>query len=229
MSGHVSFVIRDKNKNIHKMVRHTSEIESFIQNPSFFSGDNDHLQSFLEEYKNLKEDYEKHKKDKEFKFKRTPFLFPVKESFSPQEYGIVFVDYVSKQVISCQGYMNPGLVGLASIFVASRQSKIDKGWKDQLKHWEEMFQQGLLSELTTRTKDMPSLAERKIMNAKRLIPAVKAAGQDEPLFSSLIIKGSFKFHHEVDTPAGFSRSFKRVKDLVTLTSQEQKQWKKWLK
>ena len=113
MGGNVNVFLRDNNRNFYKMTRWTNTLPSFLDCIGHVENEETHLDEYLESWLGMKEDWDKNRKTSLFELNMTSVYFPSPNRICRSEYGLVFVDYITKTIISYQDYTQIGVVGLA--------------------------------------------------------------------------------------------------------------------
>lgn len=103
MGGNVTVVIRESSGIEHRMQRWTNSMPWGICNVKMMNEDRTHLDEYLKQWFEMKDDWEKNKDTQQFQFPMTSVYFP-SIGFAPQEYGFVCLDFKSKTLISYQEY-----------------------------------------------------------------------------------------------------------------------------
>lgn len=235
MGGVVTVIIKNKEK-IHKMARWTNSLPFFVKHQNFFSKDQNHLESYLNEWNKMQEDFEENKDTKKFKYPMTDLYIPQSGFIAPTEYGIVFIDYDKNLLLSCQGYTDLSTYHLTSALLTYQQSQ--RGDKD----WQEEFEAFL--KLKSRFKEFYAYDKdgnkklskyNYLINSKNLkqdFAILDKQKNNSPEFFSTMIKldlSPFTFKIFQDNQEGFLEIYQEIKNLLTLTSQEERLWQEYLK
>jgi len=110
MGGSVNVFLRDNDRNFYKMTRWTNTLPWFLDCIGHAEDDEKHIEDYLEQWLGMKDDWKKNKKSGSFEHNMTPAYFPSPTRICRSEYGLVFVDYITKTVISCQDYTSVGVI-----------------------------------------------------------------------------------------------------------------------
>lgn len=129
MGGYIRVIIRKPNREVLFMNRWTNPLPHFLDSISFHD-EEEHLKEYVDHWYDMQEDYNKNKKTKKFKHNMTDVYFPTGRKYSKSEYGIVFVDYITKTIISYQEYTSIFEIGLPQISLAHS----DTEFIDLIKH-----------------------------------------------------------------------------------------------
>lgn len=124
MGGSVNVFIQDKNRKFYKMTRWTNTISSYLDFIGHIDEDKN-LKEYLYEWLKMKKDWDENSPNGPFTHPMTQFYFPSPTKICEEEYGLVFVDYITKQIISYQDYTHPGVFGLATVKVRFDEDKIE--------------------------------------------------------------------------------------------------------
>lgn len=108
MGGTIRVIVRENEDKVHNMYRWTNTFPDFVNSPKLYNEDKDHLSKYMESWLDMKEDYDKNCDSGDYEFYMTPSYFPNDNNISPSGYGILIIDYVTKKIISCQGYAKVG-------------------------------------------------------------------------------------------------------------------------
>lgn len=109
MGGCLKVVIRKENGEILTMRRWTNSLSSLLKNKQCYqSTESEAFKSYMKPFYDMKNDFEKNKDSGQYKLNMTEIYF--KEGYDkviPEDYGIVILDFITKNLISCQGYTGP--------------------------------------------------------------------------------------------------------------------------
>lgn len=109
MGGLVKVIIRKEDGQIISMNRWTSGLCNVLHDPEIYLSNTNALELYLKPYFDAVADYEKHKEDKNFEINMTSScIFDGHDNLAPVDYGIVVLDFMTKTLISCNGYSNRG-------------------------------------------------------------------------------------------------------------------------
>lgn len=107
MGGSVKVVVRKENGEILAMRRWTNSLSSLLKvTECYKSTDSDEFKEYMQAYNDMKADYEKNRNSGDYELNMTSLYFNGDDydKVIPEDYGIVVVDHVTKNVISSQGY-----------------------------------------------------------------------------------------------------------------------------
>lgn len=123
MGGCVNVFLRDKDRNFHRMTRWTNTLPSFLDCIGNVENEDKHLREYMDPWLDMQKDWKENRKSKNFEHNMTPVYFPSPTRICRSEYGLVFVDYITKTIVSYQDYTSVGNVGLTSIVVSYDDSE----------------------------------------------------------------------------------------------------------
>lgn len=125
MGGSVAVTVREENGQEHRMCRWTNSMPWFVNNIRLVNKDKQHLQKYLQTWRDFEEDYAKHKDEYErllkehdrdiFKFKdlfelnMTPCYAPY-PFLAPHSYGLLVVDMKNNLILDYQDYATFGKI-----------------------------------------------------------------------------------------------------------------------
>jgi hypothetical protein len=115
MGGSLAVTLREPDGTEHRMCRWTNALPAFVNNMRLVNKDPAHIKKYVDRWTEMREDYEKHKGTKKFEFNMTDIYAPY-PYLAPMDYGLVVIDMMKDQILSCQGYTNFGrfdIVGVA--------------------------------------------------------------------------------------------------------------------
>lgn len=115
MGGTISVAIRLSDEirkpdepEIYKMYRWTNSLQLLWSDPRLAKNDRSHLDEYLKQWIEMRDDYEKNKKTDNFQFNMTPVYAPYDAvPLAPDGYGLVVCDYQTQTILSMQGYTEP--------------------------------------------------------------------------------------------------------------------------
>lgn len=116
MGGEVNVYIRDHSRTLYKMRRWTNTLPSYLL---FIGHESEikNLDQYMANWYEMEADWEKNGPKGPFQHAMTNAYFPSPQTIKYGEYGLVFVDYVTKTIISYQNYTNIGSFIAASYWV----------------------------------------------------------------------------------------------------------------
>jgi len=107
MGGCVGVTIRKADGTEVRMCRWTNGLPDFITNVAFVEQDEAHLDSYLQTWADFQADYAANKDTGKYAHNMSDIYAPY-PFLAPIEYGLVLIDYQTKQVLSKQGYTAVG-------------------------------------------------------------------------------------------------------------------------
>jgi hypothetical protein len=173
MGGLVKVIVRKEDGQIISMNRWTSGLPCILHDPKIYFGDESALNMYLKAYSDALADYEKHKDDKKFEINMTSScIFEGHDNLAPVDYGIVVLDFITKTLISCNGYSNNGS------YINYRSDSQKSGFNFDVGNFEEeefvnMLENNHIKELV----DMSSKKRVSMKGINTLIDAEKCAEQ----------------------------------------------------
>lgn len=110
MGGTITIILRKPDGTEYRMQRWTNIMPYFLNNIRLVEENENHIEAFLKQWLSMKEDYERHKEDKQFEHNMTDVYFPL-EGLVPCEYGIIVIDMKTKVILDCfQNYQSIGIL-----------------------------------------------------------------------------------------------------------------------
>lgn len=119
MGGSIAVTARRANGEVIRMCRWTNPLPFFFQNARLFEGDETHLDEYLKQWYQMRDDFERNntrpepdiEEDAEawdkwsarFEYPMTPVYAPY-PFLAPHGYGLVVIDYQTQTMLSMQGY-----------------------------------------------------------------------------------------------------------------------------
>ena len=107
MGGSLGVTIRFENGSIEPMSRWTNSTPGFINSYSFAVKDEKHLNAYMQQWYDMKKDYDDNHNTGNYEFNMTP-VYADHRLKSPDEYGMLVIDYMSNTILHCQGYTKYG-------------------------------------------------------------------------------------------------------------------------
>jgi hypothetical protein len=234
MGGTISVIIKEDENTVHKMHRWTNSFPHFIKNIAFIKKDPKHLKEYLKTWNEMVEDYNTNKSSGKFKLNMTEVYVPDSGLIAPYEYGILYIDYVSNVIVSCQGYSSVDKIDLAGIGIALRQSKQDKDWANEVKNYQNLHDQKKLKlkshDSKFNNKKLKSLLEKPdfLKTISELQDKRESFNEIFGLYFELDLS-PFKVYSFADTKAGFKKTYEKISSFIDLSKEDEKAWKKYIK
>lgn len=174
MGGLVKVIVRKENGEIISMNRWTSGLPCILHDPKIYLGNKSALDMYLKPYFDAVTDYERHTEDKKFEINMTSTcIFDGHDNLAPVEYGIVVLDFMTKTLISCNGYSNRGtFVGYRENYSGSKGLNFDSSTIT-----EEEFIDMLANVQIKELMDTSSQYHVSLKEANTLVEANKCANQ----------------------------------------------------
>jgi len=173
MGGLVKVIVRKEDGEIISMNRWTSGLPCILHEPKIYFGDKNSLDMYLKPYSDALADYEKHKDDEKFEINMTSScIFEGHDNLAPVDYGIVVLDFMTKTLISCNGYSNNGS------YISYRSNYQKRGFNFDVGNFDkEEFVNMLENNHIKELIDMSSQKKVSMKGVNTLIEAEKCAEQ----------------------------------------------------
>ena len=123
MGGSVAVTLREPNGTEHRMSRWTNALPWFVNNMKFVTKDPLHIKDYMARWNEMRADWEKNKDTGKFEFPMTTSYAPHTD-LAPDGYGLVVLDMMKNEILTCQGYCKFGVIHTVSIALDSNQSTI---------------------------------------------------------------------------------------------------------
>lgn len=114
MGGTVAVTLRKPDGTEYRMNRWTNSMSWGICNLKMLNSDEQHIEDYLHQWKEMRDDYERNKDSGEFEHNMTDCYFP-SDGLAPCGYGLVVVDHINKVILDMQGYTSFDTICAASI------------------------------------------------------------------------------------------------------------------
>jgi len=121
MGGTTSVTLRKPDGEEFRMTRWTNSMPWGICNPRMFNANEAHMDDYLHQWLEMKEDYEKNVKTGNFEHNMTDCYFP-SEGLVPCGYGLTVVDHVNNVILDMQGYTSFHNMNVAGISLDIRKN-----------------------------------------------------------------------------------------------------------
>ena len=196
------------------MTRWTNGLSWWFQVPHFFEGDRKHLQDYIDG------------KSESFYHKEG-----VNDILAPDGYGIVVVDCINKQIISCQGYTSLQTIHFSSVALSNtRLSSPDEDPRCEVSNALLEFNRLGWLRMAQRVKDQ--YVEVAIPDNVDLIDMCEEAVKDNlGMFRKMFVVDvpDWTITHLHDDLEGFLKAKTLIGDLFELTAKEEAAWDEYLK
>jgi len=135
MGGSLSVTVKYPNGKIEKMCRWTNPLSNFITNIHFINSEETHLNEYMKLWYEMKSDYSKNKKTKNFEFPMTECYAPYR-NLAPIGYGLIVIDYFDKIVYNMNSYSSLNILSASTVFLRI----VDKfnRTKEDIENWKEL-------------------------------------------------------------------------------------------
>jgi hypothetical protein len=243
MGGNVGVIIKKEDGEQIGMSRWTNVMPSHFKNINLYLGNTTKwFEEFAEEWLQMKADYEKHKDTGNFELNMTPVYFP-NNTLSPDEYGIIAVDFKNKKIYSSQDYCNIGSLAFYHMWN-------NRGYNEENeKLLRQYHQHGLIKEISYyvseknsfETIDISSLTVDDIIQLLNEASSHKVSKFSHPLFekfskedldmyyTSFLINSDWKFTTYNDRSLGVLKVKKELdQDGFTFTAEDNQAWKEYV-
>jgi hypothetical protein len=220
MGGTLAVTIRQANGTINKMARWTNAMPFFICNLKLVKEDPAHLQNYLQKFDEMRADYLAHKDDQKFEFPMSD-CYGNHVYLAPTGYGLVVVDYQTKQILTMQGYSwfeSTSLAGFINAIESKEKEEIQQ-FKD-LANAQRLYFQPDFKGSKQPIKDFAEL--QAIVKQQLAIRTVRGL-----LHFDLSPWKIIRFN---ESAAGLAKFKKTLRELgFVLTKEEQGMWKEYAK
>lgn len=243
MGGNIGFIIKKEDGEEIGMSRWTNIIPHFFKYPNLYIGNNkEWFADFAKEWLKMKEDYEKNKDTGKFALNMTPVYFP-HSTKSPDEYGIIAVDFQKKKNYSSQDYS-----GVENLQLYNFWSQFEDE-EEKTARLQKFVETGLIKEISLydTEKDVSTVVNLSNFTLVNIITMLEEIGDrrvkkfSNPLlksfnkenidnyFSHFIINSEWKFIIYHDRSLGVLKIKKELdKDGFTFSEQDNESWKEYL-
>jgi hypothetical protein len=136
MGGSIAVTLREPDGTEHRMCRWTNALPAFVNNMRLVNKDLVHIKKYVARWTEMREDWELNHEDKCFEFDMTPVYAPY-PYLAPMGYGLVVIDMMKDQLLSCQGYTNLGRFDICGVAMDMGQSGLedDERWDKLVKEF----------------------------------------------------------------------------------------------
>ncbi len=124
MGGSIAITVREESGEEHRMCRWTNVLPQFIKNIRMLNKDSDHLKKYLKTWQDMREDFNRNKKNKNFEQNMTPVYAPY-PFLAPHGYGLVIVDMQKNYILDYQGYSSLNTIN--SIAISNEMNCVSQG------------------------------------------------------------------------------------------------------
>ncbi|MFZ3584423.1 hypothetical protein ACOI1H_20000 [Loktanella sp. DJP18] len=132
MGGNLAWTIRLEDNTEYRMDRWTNTMPTLIINPAFLSGTQSAIDEALESWLAMKDDWEANKDTEDYALPMTGAYAPYPYGLMPSEYGLVVTDFVTKTILSLQGYSNFGKLNAVRLSFGESASEMFPDREEQL-------------------------------------------------------------------------------------------------
>jgi len=117
MGGNCAVTLRTPDGTVYAMDRWTNTLPWGLTNMKLVHKDPEHIKDYLNQWLEMKQDWEIHRKTKKYKCNMTGVYAPYPYGIRPSEYGIVIVDMVNDEILSHQMYSAVGKINQISAMI----------------------------------------------------------------------------------------------------------------
>lgn len=233
MGGSTGLTIREPDGTEHRMCRWTTMLPWAINNMRLINKDPEHIRAVLQEWKEMRADYERNKWNGKFKNNRTECYAPY-PFLAPQEYGLVVVDMANEEILDYQGFKSAGSMHAAGIlldmFQLESRKKNPWGANDDYDHvrFKEFYEAGRILEATRLSKNLEHI-NVKGKSLQELIEMMKK--NRESLLEFELDMSPFKVTRYKECDPEDAQLLKlKLKELgFELSDEEKRIWAEWIK
>lgn len=104
MGGNLAWTMRLTDGTQYRMDRWTNSMPALICTPAFLDGTPEGIAQALDEWQRMQADWDANQHTEAYQYPMTPAYAPYPYGLQPSEYGLVVTDFVSKTILSLQGY-----------------------------------------------------------------------------------------------------------------------------
>lgn len=243
MGGNIGFIIKKEDGEQIGMSRWTNIIPHFFKDPNLYLGNTkEWFADFAKEWLKMKEDYEKNKDTGKFALNMTPVYFP-HETKSPDEYGIIAVDFQNKKIYSSQDYSGVGNLQFYNFWsqfedeeekTARLKKFVETGLIKEVSLYDTEKNESTVVNLSNFTLEniitmLDEISDRRVKEFSN--PLLKDFNKKniDNYFSHFIISSEWKFVIYHDRSLGVLKIKKELdKDGFTFSEQDNESWKEYL-
>lgn len=243
MGGNVGIIVKKEDGEQIGMSRWTNVMPAYFKDVNLYLGNTAQwYDSFTGEWEKMKADYEKNKDTGNFEHNMTPVYFPV-NTLSPDEYGIIAVDFKNKKIYSSQDYCNMGSLAFYHMWNNNGYNEENEELISQY------YQHGLIKEVryyvpATKSFDTIDISHLSVDDIIQLLNEAsdrQVSKFSHPLFqnfskeeldmysSSFVINSDWKFTTYNDRSLGILKVKKELdQDGFIFTEQDNQAWKEYV-
>lgn len=221
MGGTVAVVVRLESGEEYRMHRWTNALPWFYNNIKFFQKDMTHIEEYLNQWKEMRDDWHANHETGKFAFNMTGCYAPYPAPLAPASYGIVVFDFMKNAVVSAQDYTSFDKCYLV-------------GKSDSERHEAqiELLERGRIKSIVAAKRDYDEIVDvpKNADEFRELISRERR--QDNGIFCYNVIYDTSPFKiHEFDP---YKEDFLRAKQVIVdlgfkLTSDDEAAWDKYFK
>lgn len=220
MGGTVAVTIRFEDGTVEPMGRWTNSLPGFFQDVKFVKKDQSHLDEYLRDWFEMKDDWDKNHKSGRFEFPMTP-CYGNWRHIAPTGYGLVVIDYKTETILSMQGYSSLNTFHSSRILMNNNESREEIA--EAIKHFVENGHAYYILrtdfEGLHRKKYIGTIEEFIIWNEKNW----------HEIFQIEFDLTPWKIIHIDETQEGAKAFFEKLIELdFDIPEADQNYWKEWI-
>src|SRR3990167_692614 len=219
MGGTIAVCLRKPNGEEFRMLRWTNPIPYYIHNIKFFNKDEEYIEEYLFQWREMKQDWEKNSKSKNFEFNMTDVYAPYdNKCLYPCSYGLILIDMVNDKILSLQGYTKIGFTYNHALSLANDGGIISDN--DILEDYKQLYNNDRFLKIVDKMNN-------KILENKSFGELCNVPSQE---FWEIEINTSpFSVEDFSETEEGVLSLKKRVLELgFNISAEEEKEWNKFI-
>lgn len=227
MGGTIAITLRKPDGTEYRMDRWTNITPFYLSNIRLAEENETHIQEFLKEWFLMKDDYERHKDDKQFEQNMTDVYFP-SQGLVPVGYGLIIIDMKNKIILDCfQNYTTLGnLTTIRFIRNTDPKSSSPKEIQEAAAQFQEPFEKKRIKrfweyieeEKTGKLKDVD-------IPLSSTFQAFKEAMITHPYAYIDLDLTPYTIERFKSDSKGFEQTLKRIRFLgFVLTQEEERLW-----
>jgi len=228
MGGNIAWTIRLEDSTEYRMERWTNIFPEVTMDDTFLLGSPLAFEDAMRSWFAMKQDWEDNKDTGQFRENMTSVYAPYPNLLAPSEYGLVVTDFVSKTIISCNGYTSLERVRVYISMLEGRENELrnyhtNPPVSEQKKHVEWLYNQGRIHSVGWRSGHIPVAPDMAFDDVLKQAFTL----EPEPGSLSYVYAAPPKpwtiEDYTFETSEGWERTYQRVKDLgFVLSPQEHK-------
>lgn len=241
--GNVGVIIKKTNGEQVGMNRWTNIMPHFFKDINLYLGNTEQwYKDFSEQWLIMQEDYEKNKDTGNFQHNMTSVYFP-HDCLSPEEYGIIAVDFKNKKIYSSQDYCNIGNLAFHHVWsgyednednIQLLQAYFNRGMIKFMQYYNPNIKQQQLVDISQLQFEdiiqfLTEMVDRDIETYSHI--TFKDIKKDKMSLysSSFLINSDWQFFVHKDRSVGVLKVKKEMeKDGFVFSEEDNNQWKQYV-